>query len=192
VLASYVPTAAGFGLEIYNDASLAGVGPIPGSRAFLQVGATTINDQGVAEPGIRRYRVRFSLPAGALVVPANQRRWVSVYAVGPVPGLCFLATAGSGVVSGEIGRANLNYPAGPWDRIDNCCIGASDFAVRVKGSQTGIPKSDFNCSGVISVQDIFDFLAAYFSDLPDADFNFSSTTTVQDIFDFLAAYFAGV
>jgi hypothetical protein len=50
---------------------------------------------------------------------------------------------------------------------------------------------DFNLSGSVSVQDIFDFLAAYFSGQPLADFNQSGALSVQDIFDFLAAYFAG-
>jgi hypothetical protein len=50
---------------------------------------------------------------------------------------------------------------------------------------------DFNCSGLVSVQDIFDFLAAYFANDPRADVNGSGVISVQDIFDFLAAYFAG-
>jgi hypothetical protein len=51
--------------------------------------------------------------------------------------------------------------------------------------------ADFNSSGAVTVQDIFDFLAAYFSGNPSADFNGSGVVSVQDIFDFLAAYFAG-
>jgi hypothetical protein len=51
--------------------------------------------------------------------------------------------------------------------------------------------ADFNESGQITVQDLFDFLAAYFDNEPDADFNGSGLLTVQDIFDFLAAFFAG-
>ncbi len=51
--------------------------------------------------------------------------------------------------------------------------------------------ADFNQSGDVSVQDIFDFLAAYFGNSPTADFNHSGGISVQDIFDFLAAYFAG-
>jgi hypothetical protein len=51
--------------------------------------------------------------------------------------------------------------------------------------------ADFNHSGAVSVQDIFDFLAAYFGSDPAADFNLSGQVSVQDIFDFLAAYFAG-
>jgi hypothetical protein len=51
--------------------------------------------------------------------------------------------------------------------------------------------ADFNCSGAVSVQDVFDFLAAYFSGDARADFNGAGGVSVQDIFDFLAAYFAG-
>jgi hypothetical protein len=50
---------------------------------------------------------------------------------------------------------------------------------------------DINGSGGVSVQDIFDFLGAYFSGDPLADVNASGTVTVQDIFDFLGGYFAG-
>jgi hypothetical protein len=48
---------------------------------------------------------------------------------------------------------------------------------------------DWNCSGTVSVQDIFDFLSDYFTGR--ADFNADGITSVQDIFDFLAAYFGG-
>ena len=50
---------------------------------------------------------------------------------------------------------------------------------------------DFNCSATVSVQDIFDFLAAYFVNDPRADINTSGSITVQDIFDFLSVYFGG-
>ncbi|MCC6322243.1 MAG: hypothetical protein IT438_12505 [Phycisphaerales bacterium] len=49
--------------------------------------------------------------------------------------------------------------------------------------------ADFNASGAVSVQDIFDFLSAYFLNSPSADFNHSGGVSVQDIFDFLSAYF---
>jgi len=52
-------------------------------------------------------------------------------------------------------------------------------------------RADFNGVGGVTVQDIFDFLGAYFANLPSADFNGVGGVTVQDIFDFLSAYFTG-
>lgn len=51
--------------------------------------------------------------------------------------------------------------------------------------------ADFNGDEAVSVQDIFDFLAAYFAGDPAADVNGADGVTVQDIFDYLTAYFAG-
>lgn len=50
--------------------------------------------------------------------------------------------------------------------------------------------ADWNNSGTVTVQDLFDFLASFFGP-GGADFNHSGATTVQDLFDYLAAYFAG-
>lgn len=51
--------------------------------------------------------------------------------------------------------------------------------------------ADFDCSGGLSVQDIFDFLNAWLAGDPRADFNGVNGITVQDIFDYLNAWFAG-
>ncbi len=51
--------------------------------------------------------------------------------------------------------------------------------------------ADFNGAGGVTVQDIFDYLSAYFAGDLRADVNASGSLTVQDIFDFLTAYFAG-
>lgn len=53
----------------------------------------------------------------------------------------------------------------------------------------GTCRADFNNSLTITVQDIFDYLAAYFAADPSADFDESGAVTLQDLFDFLAAYF---
>jgi hypothetical protein len=50
--------------------------------------------------------------------------------------------------------------------------------------------ADFNHTGGVTVQDIFDFLNAWFAGNPAADFN-GNGLSVQDIFDFLNAWFAG-
>lgn len=51
--------------------------------------------------------------------------------------------------------------------------------------------ADFNCSGGLSVQDIFDYLGSYFAGSMETDVNGSGDLTVQDLFDFLGMYFAG-
>ena len=51
--------------------------------------------------------------------------------------------------------------------------------------------ADFNCSGSLTVQDIFDFLTAWFAGSSSADFNHLNGLSVQDIFDFLTAWFTG-
>lgn len=52
-------------------------------------------------------------------------------------------------------------------------------------------RADFNRNEVVSVQDVFDFLGAFFAGLPDADIDQSGFPSVQDIFSFLNAYFSG-
>lgn len=51
--------------------------------------------------------------------------------------------------------------------------------------------ADYNADGIISVQDMFSFLAGWFSGESIADTNRNSEFTVQDIFDFLALWFVG-
>ncbi|MFN7020983.1 MAG: matrixin family metalloprotease [Phycisphaerales bacterium] len=76
----------------------------------------------------------------------------------------------------------------------------TQYRIRVSGynglSGTGTMRitccpADFNLSGVVSVQDLFDYLAAYFAGDPNADVNASGALTVQDLFDYMALYFAG-
>jgi hypothetical protein len=55
----------------------------------------------------------------------------------------------------------------------------------------GTCAADFNNSGAVTVQDIFDFLTAWFSGDMLSDFNSSGAVTVQDVFDFLSAWFQG-
>lgn len=49
--------------------------------------------------------------------------------------------------------------------------------------------SDFNASGATSVQDVFDFIEAYFDNREVADMNCNNTLSIQDLFEYLAVYF---
>jgi len=79
----------------------------------------------------------------------------------------------------ECGGANAGYagngtrcnPPGIWNAP--CCF------------------ADYNHSGAVTVQDIFDFLANYFAGNPNTNINGAGGLTVQDIFDFLEQYFTG-
>jgi len=67
-------------------------------------------------------------------------------------------------------------------------------AERIEGPAVLVDCSiaDFNNDCAVGVQDVFDFLRAYFSGDPRADVNGVGGVTTQDVFDFLAAYFGGV
>lgn len=53
--------------------------------------------------------------------------------------------------------------------------------------------ADYNNNGTVSIQDLFDYLMAYFDPMNSTtgDFNNNSVKSTQDIFDFLFHYFQG-
>jgi len=51
--------------------------------------------------------------------------------------------------------------------------------------------ADFNGDGLVTSQDFFDFLTAFFTANPLADFDHSGVVNSQDFFDFIVAFFAG-
>lgn len=95
------------------------------------------------------------------------------------------ASGGAYLLGSTIGQPD----AGPLLSAGDQSVTGGFWAVT--GSLPPPCPADFNHSGAVSVQDIFDFLAAYFGGDPRADFNASGAISVQDIFDFLAAYFTG-
>jgi len=139
-------------------------------------------------------------PAGT-VVPPGQTATFTVASTGHPQRTYQWRKGGVNVVNG--GRiSGATSPTLSITNLQASDAGAYDVVISTTacGSVTSTPatltvgtpcRADFNNSGTVTVQDIFDFLAAYFAGSPAADFNSSGTVTVQDIFDFLAAYFAG-
>ncbi len=51
--------------------------------------------------------------------------------------------------------------------------------------------ADFNCDDQLNSQDVFDFLASFFTGDPRADFNRDGPVNSQDFFDFINSFFIG-
>ena len=109
--------------------------------------------------------------------------------------------ASGGGTSTSIGGFELQGTVGQYDSQGTLSGGTAAITGGYwnPGLEASCP-ADFNNDGVVSIQDIFDFLAAWFAGCHaqggppcyghSADFNNSGSVTVQDIFDFLAAWFA--
>ena len=98
---------------------------------------------------------------------------------------------GGGRLSGGIYEVNTSI--GQSDATGSAPHVGGNFALMGGFWPARVPTclADFNNSGAVTVQDIFDFLNDWFAGFTSADFNNSGTVTVQDIFDFLNAWFAG-
>ena len=91
------------------------------------------------------------------------------------------------VVRGTETRLGIDRDLDGWFDADELSVCADPANPVSHPGPTSSP--DYNGDLTISVQDIFDFLTAWFT--TNADFNRDGSTTVQDIFDFLSAWFQG-
>lgn len=99
--------------------------------------------------------------------------------------------SGSGAVISGASTQTLSIAAGtPADR--------GNFTLRVALPCNSIQSDpvtlsfclvDFNCSGALETQDIFDFLGAWFAGSLSADFDRSGSLSVNDLFAYLNAWF---
>jgi probable HAF family extracellular repeat protein len=112
----------------------------------------------------------------------------------------FIWTASMGMVdlSGYFATRGVNLDG--WVLGSPAGISADGLTIVGSGTFNGVSqgwiadlhcRADFNHSGDLSTQDIFDFLNAWFAASAAADFNGANGLTEQDIFDFLNAWFAG-
>lgn len=94
-------------------------------------------------------------------------------------------------IPGATAAAYTIVSAGAADRGGYDCVvtGACGGQAVSTVAQVVVNVGDFNGSGTTTVQDLFDFFAAYFAGDMRADVNGSGTLTVQDLFEFLSAYF---
>jgi hypothetical protein len=121
------------------------------------------------------------------------RRWVC-----PTSGTCTepnLAdgpTASGAIIAGATGPVLTITNVGAADQTNYRCFIASECDSALSQQVfVRVCTADFDCSGSVSVQDIFSFLTDWFAQSSTADINGLDGVTVQDIFDYLAAYFPG-
>lgn len=127
-------------------------------------------------------------------VPASFRVEIAPDAAGGWIGgsadLADIPANGEALATVVIRAAGLAGPA--TDQLLISARSISDGATRAWVHRDGARRAciaDWNGTGGVSVQDIFDFLQDYF--LGSADFNGLGGTSVQDIFGYLGAYFDG-
>jgi hypothetical protein len=130
---------------------------------------TSINDAGQCV-AIVQFSTSAGTITGACIVNANPANDTGACCV---PGGCAVVTASAcaGLPGSFRGAGAACNPGG--GAATPCCV------------------ANFHQSGAVTVQDVFDFLAAFFANAPTADVNGVGGITVQDVFDYLAAFFQG-
>lgn len=149
-------------------------GGVASSVATLGVcSAVSIGTQPVARVACPGSSATFTVGASGSLLAYQWRRDGE-----PIEG----ATGPSLVVS-PVGAAS----AGLYDCVvENCCQRATSASVGLS-----VCVADYNCSGTLTVEDIFDYLNGWLAVAPAADVNGVDGVTVQDIFDFLNSWLAG-
>ncbi len=152
----------------------------------------------------RRYmdRVVFDLPIRRTVEPGNTVRFKS-YAAGwpPAGGLGYRwkrngallvngPSPGGGTIAGAFTDTLLIAGAGAQDEGNYVCIATNACGAAASPPTAHGCVADFDHVDGLTVQDIFEFLNAWFASNPSADIN-GDGIAVQDIFDFLNLWFAG-
>jgi hypothetical protein len=153
----------------------------------------SVRYQTLGDPGSRRFIAQWTRVPRAFDVDENTFQAVLheadgsiVFRYGTVSPTIFMDQTTIGVENAD-GTAATNFDA--MSPLSGTCLRFAAFAPGPVCPPACA--ADFNASGAVTVQDIFDFLAAYFGMDPRADVNGSGGLSVQDIFDYLAAYFGG-
>jgi hypothetical protein len=167
------PVSAG-DIGSYDCVVTGGCGSMTSSAAMLSVNdATSITGQPMAQTACVGASASFSVTAtGASLTYQWRRNTVNI-------GGANAAT----LTINPVAAAS----AGSYD----CVITGTCGVVTSNAVSLSVCAVDFDCSGTVTVQDIFAYLNAWFGGDPRADFDGNPGLSVQDIFAFLNAWFAG-
>lgn len=183
---------------INNAGVIVGWSATTGASATKHAVRFTVNSQGVPT-GLT--------DLGVLTAPPSSATWSYAYGVndaGQIVGqsnaqaFVILRTSGAGAMAMQ----NLNGlvpSAGGWNLVTARAIDSKRRIVGMGVNALGYPRpvllvpcdADVTRDGNVTVQDVFEFLGAWFSGDSRADANLDGTVGVQDVFDFLAGWFAG-
>jgi len=155
----------------------------------FQVGSTTANITGTANVILNLSPTQGSccLPSGVCSITADTGcpggQWF--FSGVCTPNTCEQPTGACCTATGctVVEQAVCSNLPGDWRGASTLCGEA--------GNPIACCPANFNQFGGVTLQDIFDYLTAWFSNTPDADFNGVGGVTLQDLFDFLGAWFAG-
>lgn len=185
------PPVAGNMLRCEDFGGSFSVPVLTGSVYLFQVGSTTAGQTGAAN-------VLFTLTptAGACCAPAG---------CSPIDEGACQSIGGEWTFQGTCATIDCPDPTGACCEGTTCtqlieadCLAIPSAQFRGLGvacGTTGNPvaccPANINGSDGVGVQDLFDFLAAWFAQTPVGDFNKDLSVTLQDLFDYLFAYFQG-
>jgi hypothetical protein len=180
---------------VQGPPKVVGVSPSPGASIAAAAAPSTLSilfsdDVGIAPANIGVTRGAASVP---FTLAYNPSTFVATLTFsGPLaPGTygVVVSDAVAAVANGQRLDGELaSNTAAALPSGDGVALGSALFSFTITAPPC---PADFNTSGGLTVQDIFDFLSAWFAGAPAADFNHTGGITVQDIFDFLAAWFGG-
>lgn len=185
------PPAAGNLLRCEDFGGSFSVSVLTGSVYLFQVGSTTAGQTGAAN-----VLLTLTPTAGACCAPTG---------CSPIDEGTCLSIGGEWTFQGTCASIDCPDPTGACCQGTTCtqlieadclAIPSAQFrGVGVACGTTGNPvaccPANINGSDGVGVQDLFDFLAAWFAQTPVGDFNKDLSVTLQDLFDYLFAYFQG-
>lgn len=174
-------TAFGVSLDTPGSGPTVSGSPEPGNALSFSFTQTPVRFSGIASHESVGLTCAFVSANGTPCTASFQLNQTGSH-MGVVSG--WVPVSGVGAAQISLGFVTPLNPAAPfWGEVNS----TSNWSVEISGP---ICQADFNSSGAVTVQDLFDFLTAWFAGDPQADIT-GGGLGVQDIFDFLSLWFVG-